>query len=103
MLCIYDHHGALWLQLFHKQVGKLGSKPLLDLRPLCEHLKGLCQLPNACNLPGARDIGNMRFTDKRQKVVLADGIKGDVLQEDKLFMALALYMLEKLIRRSLKA
>src|SRR5208283_4266151 len=67
MLGVDDNHAAFGFQLVHEHIGKLCSKPLLDLGPFSEILKRPGQFAEP-HYSACRYVSNMRFPNKRQKV-----------------------------------
>lgn len=83
-----DHHpDALGLQLGLQPVGDLFGQAFLDLRTAGEVLDDPGQLGQAED-PRAGQVTDVRHTDERQQMVLADGPHGDAAGQDEFVVVL---------------
>jgi len=79
MLGTDDDRDASRFEMFLDRVRDLTREPFLDLKPAREAVHEARELADADDL--ARQLSNRGSAEKREKMVLAHGLKGDVAED----------------------
>jgi len=82
MLRFGDNENTFGTNGLFDDIGGLGGQHLLRGWPPGQNFYHPGQMRKAGDFVVPRNIGHMRFAEKRQQVMFADGIKGNILDDD---------------------